>query len=305
METIAEAADHRIDGRSTEISGFSRGESERSGWSAIVGDAKKLVGTAPVAALQSEADGYIAKGAKVWRATEQCNPLEINRAAAFCAEVARLKARVATAAERDKAQAKIDAYDASHVGAKPPTNADPMAALFSSLMATFNVSVTADGQKGFRAWRGVWNTVALEAMAGVMPLIWVAIIRSLVASIKGLQRMATARATRQRNVPEKLDNDDIAPVAKPVVEKPTKITPEFERWCADELEEGATYSIGATIAHKQHNAWRKRHNMPEISQKRFGEMMGERFTRDKNHGYPRYLGAQASARKSPGLRVVQ
>jgi hypothetical protein len=43
--------------------------------------------------------------------------------------------------------------------------------------------------------------------------------------------------------------------------------------------------------------------MVTCSQKRFGQMMRCRFTKDRNNGYPRYLGVRAKPRV-PALRVV-
>jgi hypothetical protein len=48
-------------------------------------------------------------------------------------------------------------------------------------------------------------------------------------------------------------------------------------------------------------AWCKARDLEHVTQKRFGGMMGEKFTRDAN-GYPRYLGVRAKL--VTGLRIV-
>jgi hypothetical protein len=64
----------------------------------------------------------------------------------------------------------------------------------------------------------------------------------------------------------------------------------------------ATFTIDVTPAYHLHLDWRRRHNLPPISQKRFGTMMGEAFDRDPNNGYPFYMGVRAKPR-GPRLAI--
>jgi hypothetical protein len=305
LDTLAHSADSRVDSRKTEITDFSDRQSQRSAWSRTIADAEKKVGTDSVEAIQAELDAHIAKGAKMWQATNECDPMEINKAATFCSTANTLKGKVATATKRDEAQAKLDDDTRVNGGKKAPTNADPMGALFASLMATFNAVLSPDGQKGVRAWRVVVNTLALEAMAAIMPMIHIAVLRAIAAGIKGAVRIADARrANAQRRRQEPRSNPTtLEPAAPPKPEPKVAITPEFERWAADELEEGATYNIGATESCKMHNAWLVKRNIKPVSQTQFGRMMGARFTRDEESKYRRYLGVRARI-KGANLRVV-
>ena len=87
-------------------------------------------------------------------------------------------------------------------------------------------------------------------------------------------------------------------------QEPSIFTPEFERFCADDLEAGdPTWAISATPAYQHWRAWCHLHNVKSCSQKRFGQIMRARFRKDNNNGYPRYLGVRAKP-KAPNLRVV-
>ena len=71
----------------------------------------------------------------------------------------------------------------------------------------------------------------------------------------------------------------------------------------DELEEGAIYTINPTEAFELWKRWCQRRGIPHGTQKRFGGTMGERFQRDRNNGYPRYLGVRKK-QVQPRLQVV-
>jgi hypothetical protein len=102
----------------------------------------------------------------------------------------------------------------------------------------------------------------------------------------------------------KPDVVEARPAPAPAPEEPqSKCTPEFDRFCADCLEEGSTFTIDPTPAFEQWKAWCAKRDIAHGSQKRFGGMMGERFKRDANNGYPRYLGVRAKP-VQPQLRVV-
>ena len=63
----------------------------------------------------------------------------------------------------------------------------------------------------------------------------------------------------------------------PAPEEPqSKCTPEFDRFCADCLEEGSTFTIDPTPAFEQWKAWCAKRDIAHGSQKRFGGMMGAR-----------------------------
>jgi phage/plasmid-associated DNA primase len=86
-------------------------------------------------------------------------------------------------------------------------------------------------------------------------------------------------------------------------EPKTKATDEFHRFCADCLEEGSTFTINPMPAFELWKDWCSRRTIAHGSQKRFGGMMGERFKRDANNGYPRYIGVRAKP-VATTLRVV-
>ena len=97
LETIASAADHRIDGRKAEIVRFNAQWSARSGWSTSVDAGKAVVGDKSVGALEGDPQLYLSQNARKWQATKKCDPLEITRSHDFCSEVARLRGLIDTA----------------------------------------------------------------------------------------------------------------------------------------------------------------------------------------------------------------
>jgi hypothetical protein len=302
LETISNDSDRRIDGRKTKIKDAARGSSERSEWSAIVDAAKLKVGVRSVGELKADLDAYLAKNAKRWRETDECDPTEITRSADFCAEVRRLEGLVATAKERDRKAALIRDHDEKNKDKETVTNANPMTATVAKMMATFGVTMSPEGIEGVQAWRNFSKTFSLEALAAGMPLLWILMIEGMISGAKAAQRLAAAAARAARPAPSVPIEapPPSAPVARAIAS--ARITPEFERFCADELEEGATYDIDAGPAYDLHQRWRRARGLQAISQKKFGGMMGERFTRDPNGGYPRYLGVRARV-KAPKLVV--
>jgi hypothetical protein len=307
LETIASAADHRIDGRKAEIVRFNAQWSARSGWSTSVDAAKAIVGDKSVGALEGELQLYLSQNARKWQATRECDPMEITRSRDFCAEVARLRSLIETAKDRDEKAGWIREHDAANKDTVAPTNVDPMATTVSSMLATFGVTPTAAGLEGIRHWRSFNKTVVLEAMAAVLPFLWMKIIEGLVVIVRAAQRLNASIATRragrrQREVHDVADHE--AQAGEQPKPKTLIFTPEFERFCADGLETGdPTWVFQATPAYQHWRAWCHTHGAKPCSQKRFGQMMRNRFTKDRNNGYPRYLGVRAKP-KAPNLRVV-
>jgi hypothetical protein len=311
LENISTIEDRRIDGRSAEIARFSDRSSDRRQWSTTVDDAKVQLQGKSTGLLEADLQQYLATNAAKWRATNHCDVAQITKSQAFCTEVKRLEGLVETGKARDKAQAKIEALDEKQeASAAPPTNADPMAVRVQSMLAAVGVTPTTEGLVGIRHWRSLQKTFMLEAVASLMPMIWIAIIKWLIALLTSIERGAAAMATRLRNAQAKLEQKAEEPEkpAEPVSTQPkgpkSKITPEFERFVADVLETGdATWALRPTPAYDAWKAWCGVRGLMPGSQRVFGEMMKERFGRDPNNGYPRYLGVRLRPKASPQLVV--
>ena len=186
-----------------------------------------------------------------------------------------------------------------------PSSADPFATKVGLVLSMAGANPTPEG---IRALKTFVKTLGIEALAMFGPMLWLALL-------DGLRLVAANRSTpstRSEHVEPKRVKADTSGHAKthnpgPLPEKSDPVcTAEFERFCADELEEGGTYSIKAGPAYKSYTAWCHRHGPTSASQKRFGLMMGHKFTHDKNHGYPAIVGFETSPRvqASASCRVI-
>ena len=300
FETMSNTDDHRIDHRKALMVDGQYGSSTRSGWSTTVELADTKVGKKAKAEYNSELQRYIVENAAKWRATQECNPLEITKSQVFCAEVERLRGLVKTAEVRDATKAKIEQFDRAAVGKVTPTNADPFVAGISALLGIFGITPSEEGKNGIRSLKRVSRTIALEALATFGPTLWLLLVDGMTGS-------AGARRAPSMPKPERApmkSKSEVAVAPTEALNKPmTKCTLEFLRFCADELEEGSTFAIAATPAFRVWESWCQARGIDPGTQKRFGGMMGEKFKRDHNNGYPRYLGVRARLKGECALSV--
>lgn len=302
LESVATVDHRRIDRRLSQNRDIDDGWSASSRWSIMVESAKLTVQDRPAAELQAELSAYTNSNARRWTSSARCTDISVKASEAFCAEVARRQGLVNTAKTRDETLAKIEAQRQVGKGQVKHTNADDMATSVATMFAPFGMKATPDVLQGIRAWRGATKTLSLEALAAVMPVIWLALCSKISAWMRSRRYLASARAARREIAVAKRPIASDSSGGGGAVTKPIR-TPEFLRWVADEMEAGdPTWSIGATPAYELHCEWCKRHKLAKISQKLFGQMMGEVYTRDRNNGYPRYLGVRRLIR-GPKLAV--
>jgi hypothetical protein len=305
FESMSTVDNRRADGRKQQIRDADRRSSDRREWSEAVEAAKLTVQLRPPGELQLAVDAYVAQNSTAWNSSRQCQG-KLTTSADFCAEVNRLKGLVATAKDRDEKIGKIAEVDKLEAGKPTPTHADDMAANFAVLLAPLNVKPTPEVLAGIRSWRILTKTFALEAMAAIMPVIQIALVEVLIAAIKGAMRLAAM--TKARMQKPKTARVQEEPRRNPTTQPKTKLTPEFWRFVADEFGVGTAHSIDATPAYELCCDWRKKRNLPKITQRTFGDQMSEAgptagWVRDPNGGYPRYLGVGPRV-KGANLKVV-
>jgi hypothetical protein len=114
-------------------------------------------------------------------------------------------------------------------------------------------------------------------------------------------RQASALAARLAILSAKRDAPE-SDAPKTLVKKvDPKATPDLDPQAG---AGNAAYSITAGESFQLWQAWCRRHDVDHGSQRRFGEMMDERFAKDRNNGYPRYLGVRSRINPGPALHVV-
>jgi hypothetical protein len=307
FEHMSNKADHRADHRKSAMVDAENQSSARSEWSAKVDAAKAKVGDRLSSALEADVQRYTVENAQKWQATKECNPKFVTISAAFCAEHARLQGLADAARDRDEAAAKVRRIDDAARDNVTPTNADPFVAAVTSLVGIVGVAPTEEGKKGMRSLKSLSRTLALELLATFGPMLWLVLIDGLMTAAPAVARTVPGAAKQERAAkgePKAAQPVASAEPADAPAKPASKRTPEFERFCADALEEGGTFTIAPTPAFKLWQDYCRARNLEPGTQKKFGGMMGERFTRDANNGYPRYLGVRARERK-PTLTVVK
>jgi hypothetical protein len=314
VENIATSTDHRTDHRRSIIEDAQKRSSARSEWSAKVDDARSKVGVTAWSEYNSKVELHKLSDPQKWNATNHCAPEKVTISKAFCLEYERLNGLAKIAWDRDIAQAKVIEIDNADDGKEKIANADPFVATVVAMVGVLGFKSDPHNDLGVRSLKTFQRAGALEAMATFFPMLWLAFVDILIKLATTVAKVApTIVKPRRSELPAKGEEPKSEPLQGSSTEgngisaappaKPSKCTPEFECYCADELEQGSTFDIKATPAYRLWQDWCLAHNLEAGSQKAFGLMMREKFTKDDKHGYPRYLGVRAKP-KPTKFKVV-
>lgn len=288
--------------------------SQRSQWSQGRTEAATIAGEKAVAAYEAEVQQAIARDARRWQATVQCNPLKITLLSRkFCAEIAGLHEKLAAARRRDALDAKIEDLDHPKTDARQqgghPSDQPKQAEVAHAAVYSFGSAILAladirrssgtpeEKARSLTAWRHLLRALMLELIAGMGPMGWIMMISGLAELAGG--RPGAPLVPR----PEKVARGEPKAVpATPQVSAATVPEPDvplddpFHRFRAERLEDYSGTSLPAGRPWAMWQEWCAENRIASGTQKAFGKKkMKTSFAWESNHNRPRYLNVRAKA----------
>lgn len=305
MENAAHKSDHRSDHRRGAIIAAENASSQRSQWSQGRKEQAEIAGEAAVASIEADIQRTIAKDAKRWTATSECDPLKTTAkdSMAFCSEIAELKRKLGAAKKRDELDARIVALDASQVAAgRAPTSADPYVDNVAAILEAFGVKLTKDGRDRIGATRNLMKSLGLELMATFGPTIILIIFEKAGTPRREIE-IPSEKPKATAPAPHNETQKEAAPSV--AAQEPQALAAEdpIHAFVAARIDrhEGATMPAG--------EPWRlwleycTEKGIPAGSQKAFGGKLKQLIAWEQNNNRPRYLNIRAKP-AAPALRVV-
>lgn len=312
FENVSHRSDHRSDHRATIVKTSQNQSSQRSQWSQGRKSAAEVAGETPADTLRSLMQQTIARDARRWTATQECNPAltTARDSMAFCSEVAAIKGKIAAAEKRDELDRKIEELDKVAGAAEVPRSLDPFADNVAEFLSLFGVKMTDENKRALSAQKDITRSIALELVATFGPTAWLLMVSGMVA---------VARA-----IPSA-----VPPVAREVVRKPaatTAATPDqqqapadvprpvplddaFHRFAAACLDDATGATMPASEPWKLWSKWCEDNKVEPGTQKSFGGKMKKQFAWEPNNNRPRYLNIRAkqagALAPAPALRIVR
>lgn len=313
FENASHKSDRRSDHRKSLTVAAETARSQRSQWSHGRTAAATVAGEAAPTTIQSEIDAKVSAEAGRWRASHECDPLEIKSQGTrdFCSEVSTLKAKKAAAERRDELDGKIAKLDEkTETKEEAPTSLDPFADNVAAFVLMFGVRLSDDTKRAIGAQKDFTRSVTLELIATFGPSAWLlmvqgmfAVVARVPAQVPAPERKPEARKGRWFG---RKEQEVVAAVPAPVVapEPPVvALDDPFHKFVAECIEEAAGINLPAGDAFKAWQAWCSKNGVDPGHQKPFGLKMIAKFARDNNNNRPRYLNIRLKQAR-PSLRVV-
>lgn len=269
-------SDHRSDHRRAIIAAASERENQVAAGRRRRAELAKIAGEVPPATLEAEIAALKAANAGRWRATDECTPDKIKsqEAKAFCAELAKLASKLASARERDKIDSTLSTLAGKTEAAEEtPDTADPQA---DSIAAPLGIlrgkPISQEGKRVIRALINWSYALAAEVAAATGPMIVLALIglirRRREPTCRTMsEKSRTISVDTERPAPSPVDSPVFAFIATHFVRKRGAIMPADQPWqmwlahCAElGIQAGSQRAFG--IAMKACHSWERNNNRP-------------------------------------------
>jgi hypothetical protein len=307
FDNASHRSDHRSDHRKAAMVAAKNASSQRSQWSQGRNSAVAIAGETPAATLETEVAATIAKDAKRWTSTGECNPLQITAEASktFCAAVAEARGKLAAAHRRDELDAKIAAADAAAPD-EVPTAPDAFAEAIAAVLVLAGAELDDNGRRALLTVRDLLRSIALELVAAFGPMAWLVIVDGLSAAAR---KLPAAPSLREKAPPANKPAQGPQSTAEqhsggmPTPEPTVAHDDPFHKFVAAALEDAPGTFLPADAPWQSWLRWCADHGIDAGNQRAFGQKMGTRWARDRNNNRPRYLNVRLKS-VTPSLRVV-
>jgi hypothetical protein len=304
LNALGNAAGHSEDRRehaSSQIQRSQRLSDARTRSSQAREDQIKVAGTATPESIEGEIQAAKAKDAKRWNATEGCKVEKITAGPTrdFCADIAKLEAKLSAAKKRDELDAKIAELDRTDTGAAPEST-DPFAANIAHMIALLGYQVDDGGKTLIASIRDWGKALGVELMAGFGPAGLLLMLARIGSHSKQAPEPRKLAVKRQKEASGK---EEDAPKMVTVI--PSNADAEIDGFIAACLEFVQGEFIAASPLFKAWGDYCPGHGIIIGSAKGFSNRIKRRVQHDPNSGRPRYAGVRLKDRAAgPRLRVV-
>lgn len=288
---------------------------DRNASSQALKELKAKVGSATVESIEADIQAKQAEDANRWKSTEGCNPDRITAGPSrtFCAEVARLRSKLADAKGRDKLKAHIEDLD-RRSPAKAEKSIDPFAdTIAEGLQVLGYAPFDAAGKKRIaKIWE--WTQAILLEMIGAFgPAIFFSLLMRVFGSLVSKspheapqvepQRRSRHRAATPVAEPE---NQPVGPSEAATVKDHVLAAPR-DAFLAAATESMTEAWIEPAPFREAWLEWCGQHNIEPgntAKAKGFNSLFKTRVRHNPNSGRPRYEGIRFREKAAPRLRAV-
>lgn len=310
-------SDHSRDDRKQAIIAAKKASSQRSQLSQGRAAAAETAGETPSTAYEADIQQAIARDAKRWAATGECDPLKTTagQSMKYCSDIAALRSKKAQAETRERLDREIGLLDSKTENMPAVTSADPFADNIAELLLAFGIHISDDVKAALPAQKNASRALALELVAAFGPMAWLLLIDALVGGARAA-RTLTPQTPEPRRKPEKpaflassqnvatsqLDGANSNSV--PSVQQPVPAVPlddPFHQFVSDDLEDCPGVYMKAAEPWLLWSKWCSARGISPGSQRAFGMKMGAVFAKDQNNNRPRYLNVR---QKRPVPKLV-
>jgi hypothetical protein len=296
-------SDHSREDRSSQIEKKQRVARMREQSSQACKAQFDIAGDTTPESIEAELQAKKAADARRWNATGGCDIAKISAGPTreFCAEVARLEAKLAAAKKRDELDAKITELNKQDEGAVP-LSIDPFADNIGRFLAMLGYAPGSEGKVLITAARDWGKAVGVELLAAFGP----AALLILLAEVE-TKRHAESPAPKPQKAKQVAPREAAMPAQPaPAAPESTPVTgddPEMLAFIARRLErcEGAIMKAGELFELWQEDC--AGNGIAPGSQKSFSVRLRRFFEHDANNGRPRYRNVQRKTAQ-PAIRMV-
>jgi hypothetical protein len=266
--------------------------SQGSQWVAQRAEQVKIAGEKTVDSFEADLETLRLNDLRAWNATAECKDVTARASAVFCADVAKVRGKIAAAKKRDELDKKIATLPVPKVivaaGAEAPV-VDPYVA---NVVALLKEAGYAPSERMIKAEEALSRALGFELLAALGPTCWLAFLNMMAA---GGAHVSAAVARLRK------------PAAKPGKAIETPAMPEnaddYDRCIADLFDVESAGVITAKDIRPLVQTWFAAKGL-KLNEAALWPRMGQRFKRDPNKGRPRYLGLKVRMKGPPRLAVV-
>jgi hypothetical protein len=263
-------------------------------------EAVVIAGEKPTETMSAEIDALAAENANRWRSTKGCttDQITLTASAAFCSQVATLKAALAAARRRDAIDAELTALNTAANAAPAVSEADPFTPGIAQLLAAIGWPLAPDTQAMLSTLRDALRAIVLELIAAMAPAATMTLFGFGMASAPmraQAKPRLTARVLRVANrfVPARQG-------AKPATRSAQDTSDPLECFLAERTEEAKGVRVAAGELWNEWVSWCHVNDIDPGTQKSLGLRLSMRYRREGT-GRPRYVGLRLLP---PSSRVV-
>lgn len=285
LTNLGRATDHESDQRRSQMKASSLVAEDGRKMVAARAEVAKLAGEQPPDVIEADIQRTIAADANRYRATSECDVQHITAGPSmtWCASINDMKAKKAAAIRRDDLDAQIKVLNAKSATMTTVSSDDPFADRVVMVMKIVGVHMSAEQRDALSSQKDVGKAVFYEIAATFGPTAWFIILGTAGAAGHMPGRLRSMLRRREQQPKGKAKEPD-----------------DFDKFVAEIFEIATGAYITSLDAWNAWQSWCHKKRQPPGNRRDFGMRFVRHFSRDDNHGRPRYCNVQFRA----SLRLV-